>query len=183
MTLKSENALLLTTRNQVVLQGTNKSFQDVHLNAKVYWISTASLWNSATVLILTCSVDLVFQMEAVEIQQTFASKWTTWKDLFVSCKTTSYDESSKVGHFQISKSIFGADCDLIFLKPKFLFEYQIRRTTFISNIFHFNHFLKNFVKVCPIFAGSPLFLFTKYQHFLWVCCFLCKDLTNFGYLC
>ena len=52
MTLKSENALLLTTRNQVVLQGTNKSFQDVHLNAKVYWISTASQWNSTTVVIL-----------------------------------------------------------------------------------------------------------------------------------
>ena len=35
LTLKSENALLLTTRNQVVLHGTNKSFQDVHLNAKL----------------------------------------------------------------------------------------------------------------------------------------------------
>ena len=56
MTLKSENALLLTTRNQVVLQGTNKSFQDVHLNAKVYWISTASLWNSTTVVILVFTI-------------------------------------------------------------------------------------------------------------------------------
>ena len=52
MTLKSENALLLMTRNQVVLQGTNKSFQDVYLDAKVYWISTASLWNFITLVIL-----------------------------------------------------------------------------------------------------------------------------------
>ena len=48
------------------------------------------------------------------------------------------DEPSKIGHFQISKSIFGAKCDLIFLKQKFLFEYQIRRTTFIKSIYFFD---------------------------------------------
>ena len=35
------------------------------------------------------------------------------------------DEPSKIGHFQISKSIFGVKCDLFFQKQKFLFEYQI----------------------------------------------------------
>ena len=44
-------------------------------------------------------------------------------------------ELAKIGHFQISKSIFEAKYDSIFLKPKFLFEYQIRRTTFIKSIY------------------------------------------------
>ena len=47
-------------------------------------------------------------------------------------------ELAKIGHFQISKSIFGAKCDLIFLKQKFLFEYQIRRTTFIKSMYFFD---------------------------------------------
>ena len=29
--------------------------------------------------------------------------------------------------------------------------------------------------------SSPSFLFTKYKNFLWVCWFLCNNLTNFGY--
>ena len=28
------------------------------------------------------------------------------------------------------------------------------------------------VKLCPIFPGLPLFLFTKYENFLWACWFL-----------
>ena len=55
------------------------------------------------------------------------------------------DEPSKIGHFQISKSIFGAKCDLIFLKQKFLFEYQIRRTTFIKSMYFLSN-LKNFIQ-------------------------------------
>ena len=48
------------------------------------------------------------------------------------------DEPSKIGLFQISKSIFRAKCDLIFLKQKFLFEYQIRRTTLVKSMYFFD---------------------------------------------
>ena len=48
-------------------------------------------------------------------------------------------ELAKIGHFQISKSIFEAKYDSIFLKPKFLFEYQIRRTTLLQVSF-FSYF-------------------------------------------
>ena len=41
---------------------------------------------------------------------------------------------AKVGPFQTSKSIFEAKFDSIFLKPKFLFENQIKRTIFIISI-------------------------------------------------
>jgi len=34
---------------------------------------------------------------------------------------------------------------------------------------------------CPIFVGSPLHLFTKYQNFLWGCWILYKTVTYFGY--
>ena len=36
------------------------------------------------------------------------------------------------------------------------------------------------VKMCPISTGLPLFLFTKYKNFLWICWLLCKHLTNLG---
>ena len=62
-------------------------------------------------------------------------------------------EPSKIGHFQISKSIFGANCDLIFLKQKFLFEYQIRRTTFIKSIYFFDQ--------------SEKTLFSKNEPYFW----------------
>ena len=63
------------------------------------------------------------------------------------------DEPSKIGHFQISKSIFGAKCDLIFLKQKFLFEYQIRRTTFIKSMYFFDQ--------------SEKTLFSKNEPYFW----------------
>ena len=91
----------------------------------------------------------------------------------------------KLGIFSFQSQFSRSNINLVVLKIIFLYEYLIRRTPFISNIFYFNHFQKKLylVKMCPIFAGSPLFLFTKYQNFLWVCWFLCKNLTNFGYLC
>ena len=49
---------------------------------------------------------------------------------------------SKIRHFQISKSIFEAKYKSIILKPKFIFEYQIRRTPFIKSIYFFNHSCK-----------------------------------------
>ena len=48
------------------------------------------------------------------------------------------EEPSKIGHFEISKSIFGAKCKLIFLKHRFLFEHQFKRTTFFKIMFFFD---------------------------------------------
>ena len=62
------------------------------------------------------------------------------------------DNPSKIGHFQISKSILGAKCELIFLKQKLLFEYQIRRTTFIKSMYFFDQAEKSlFSKNEPYF--------------------------------
>ena len=74
------------------------------------------------------------------------------------------DEPSKIGHFQISKSIFGTKCDLIFLKQKFLFEYQIRRTTFIKSIYFFYQSEKTlFSKNVPYFCQLRFKLSYKIQ--------------------
>ena len=71
---------------------------------------------------------------------------------------------SKIRHFQISKSIFKAKYDLIFLKPKFLFEYQIRTITFIKSIYFFNHSCKTlFSKNVPYFCQLRLKLSYKIQ--------------------
>ena len=71
---------------------------------------------------------------------------------------------SKIRHFQISKSIFEAKYDSIFLKPKFLFEYQIRRTTFIKSIYFSNHSCKTlFSKNVPYFCQLCLKLSYKIQ--------------------
>ena len=73
-------------------------------------------------------------------------------------------ELAKIGHFQISKSIFEAKYDSIFLKPKFLFEYQIRRTTFIESIYFFNHSSKTLIsKNVPYFCQLCLKLSYKIQ--------------------
>ena len=73
-------------------------------------------------------------------------------------------ELAKIGHFQISKSIFEAKYDSIFLKPKFLFEYQIRRTTFIKSINFFKHSCKTlFSKKVPNFCQLCLKLSYKIQ--------------------
>ena len=42
----------MTTLNQIVLRGIKKSFEDLHLDAKIYWISPTSLWNSTTITML-----------------------------------------------------------------------------------------------------------------------------------
>ena len=63
------------------------------------------------------------------------------------------DKPSKIGHFQISKSIFGAKRVLIFLRQKFLFEYQIRRTTFIKSMYFYDQ--------------SEKTLFSKNEPYFW----------------
>jgi len=63
------------------------------------------------------------------------------------------DEPSKIRHFQISNSFFGAKYDLIFLKQKFLFEYQIRWTTFIKSMYFFDQ--------------SEKTLFSKNEPYFW----------------
>ena len=40
--------------NQTVLRDIKKSFEDVHLVVKIYWIPPASQWNSTTVITLLC---------------------------------------------------------------------------------------------------------------------------------
>ena len=47
---KTKNNYFLTAFNQKVLKDIKKSFMDVHLDAKIFWISPASLWNSTTVI-------------------------------------------------------------------------------------------------------------------------------------
>ena len=51
-------------------------------------------------------------------------------------------ELAKIGHFQILKSIFEARYDSIFLKPKFLFEYHVRKIIFIKIIYFSTIFVK-----------------------------------------
>ena len=73
-------------------------------------------------------------------------------------------ELAKIGHFQISKSIFEAKFDSIFLKSKFLIEYQIRRTTFIKSIYFFSHSCKTlFSKNVPYFCQLCLISSDKIQ--------------------
>ena len=89
-------------------------------------------------------------------------------------------ELAKIGHFQISKSIFEAKYDSIFLKPKFLFEYQIRRTTFIKSMYFFDQSEKTFlVKMSPIFYGLSSKCLTRYKQILSGCSFVNIKLLNF----
>ena len=91
------------------------------------------------------------------------------------------DQPSKIGHFQTSKSIFGVKCDLIFLKQKFLFEHQIRRTTFIKSMYFFLTSLKKLylVKMSPIFDSSSSNCLTRYRQILSGCSLVTIKLLNF----
>ena len=86
----------------------------------------------------------------------------------------------KIWHFQISKSNFGVKYNSIFLKPKFWFEYQIRRPTFIyfSSIFVKLYF----VKMCRIFTSSLSNCLTRYKQILPGCTFGCKNALTFARL-
>ena len=55
MTLITENTQFFDILNQVVLKDIKKSFEEAHLDAKIYWISSATLWNSTTVTTLMCN--------------------------------------------------------------------------------------------------------------------------------
>ena len=73
-------------------------------------------------------------------------------------------ELVKIGYFQISQSIVKAVYDSIFLKPKFLFEYQIRRITFIKSVYFSNHSCKAlFSRNVPYFCQLCLKLSYKVQ--------------------
>ena len=68
-----------------------------------------------------------------------------------------------LGIFNVKSIFWRPKLNLIFLKTIFLFEYQIRKTTFIYNFFYFIHLQKKYlVLLCPVFDGSSLFLFTGY---------------------
>ena len=83
-------------------------------------------------------------------------------------------ELSKVGHFQISKSIFEVKCKFSFLKSIFSFEYWIKRTTFIKSIYFFDQSEKSlFSKNEPYFWRLIIKLSYKMQTnpfrmFIWM---------------
>ena len=52
LTLKTENVQFLTVFNQKLLQDIKKSSEEVHLDAQIYWISTAPRRNFTAVTIL-----------------------------------------------------------------------------------------------------------------------------------
>ena len=54
---QTKNIWFLTASNQKVLQSIKKSFQDAHLDVKVYWILTDTLQNSKTTTMLSDSSD------------------------------------------------------------------------------------------------------------------------------
>ena len=60
---KTKNSLLLTALNQMVLKDIKKSFEDVHLDAKIYWVSPASLWFSTTVIMLVLTSPPWWEMQ------------------------------------------------------------------------------------------------------------------------
>ena len=85
-------------------------------------------------------------------------------------------ELAKLGHFQISKSIFEVRYDSIFLIPKLLFGYQIRRTIFIKSIYFFNHSCKTLFSKN---AGSTSNCFTRYKQILSGSSLECKNALKF----
>ena len=52
MTLENKGTCFLIAFNQKYLQGIKKIFEDVHLDAKIYQISSATLWNFTIVITL-----------------------------------------------------------------------------------------------------------------------------------
>ena len=59
MSWKTENTQFLTALNQFVLGNMKKSFKEAHLDAKIYWISSATPWNS-TIIITLLIILMVF---------------------------------------------------------------------------------------------------------------------------
>ena len=77
MTVKTKNTQSLTVFNQVVTQDIKKSFEEAHLDAKMYWISTATLWNSTTVttLLLTLASLANHSQEPSDLAVTQSEQW------------------------------------------------------------------------------------------------------------
>ena len=94
-------------------------------------------------------------------------KSTYSMEIVIFCKQKEW-WASKIGHFQFSESIFEAktQCNLSDLNIKLV--EQLLLTTLLVLINIKNVYL---VKMCQIFDGSTIFLFTKYHNFLWVCWF------------
>ena len=102
----------------------------------VYWVALRGLWNS-----------IGFQVKFNKLHPNEHTQRIFW--YFVRRFRA---ESSKIGHFQSSESIFEAKYQLNLPENSFLSEYQIRRTTFVNNIFNFNHSSKSlFSKNVPNF--------------------------------
>ena len=85
--MKTENVKFLTSTPQVVLQDIKKSFKGAHWNAKIYWNSPASLWNSTTVTMLMLIHPSAFSVRNshylghfINWSDIFKWSWLTWKD-------------------------------------------------------------------------------------------------------
>jgi hypothetical protein len=83
---------------------------------------------------------------------------------------------SKSVKIWLSKSIFYVknhpNLSLFFIN-----ENQFRSTLFVTDIFWWNQFLEFFItKMMPYFWQLQN---SKFNNFLWVCWFLCKNLSNF----
>ena len=60
LSLKTENTQFLTALYQVVLQDIKKSFEEAHLDAKIYWISSATPWNSTIFITLVGHESMIY---------------------------------------------------------------------------------------------------------------------------
>ena len=134
-------------------------------------------------MLLSVNMVVEFNREAGKIQYIFAP--SEHPERICSYLVRQFEvEPAKIGHFQISKLIFEAKYDSIFLKPKFLFEYQIRGTTFIQRIFSFKYSCKTlFSKNVPYFYQLCIKLSYKIQKKIHsACSFWWKNTLNFAHL-
>ena len=72
------------------------------------------------------------------------------------------------------------------LEPLLLRPWQYELSSFQAHIFNYWYSLITwifqslyFLKWCPIFDTSPIYQFSKFNNFIWVRWFLCKNLPNF----
>ena len=87
----------------------------------------------------------------------------------------------KIANFWLSKSIF-------YVKNHwnlYQFFFSLKNTNLgahfllLTSFDYINFQITLLLKLCPIFDSSPLIQNSKFNSFLWVCWFLCKNLSNF----
>ena len=76
---KTKSSRFLKALNQTVLQDIKKPFEDVHLDAKVYRISSASQWDSTTVIMLLLTIWTRVHLMSILIGCVMVSKHAMYK--------------------------------------------------------------------------------------------------------